>query len=96
MADDGAVLQATSAGIAPDGSTYVVLRWEAVEGVAGYNLYRQVAGAPERPSGPINGSRPITPPSSVDTISFDRFPCASHQAAASSVPRGSESMVANV
>ena len=68
MADDGALLQATSAGIAPDGSTYVVLRWEAVEGVAGYNLYRQVAGSPERPAGPINGSKPITAPSSARSL----------------------------
>jgi len=68
MAADGALLQATSAGIARDGSTYVVLRWEAVEGVTGYNLYRQVAGEPEHPSGPINGSKPITPPSSAPSL----------------------------
>ena len=65
MADDTALLQATSAGIARDGSTYIVLRWEAVDGVESYNLYRRIAGAPPRPSRPINGSRPITPPSSA-------------------------------
>ena len=64
MADDRALLQATSAGIARDGSTYVVLRWEAVDGVQGYNLYRRIADAPPRRSRPINGSRPIAPPSS--------------------------------
>src|SRR5690349_19542278 len=68
MADDGALLQATSAGIARDGSTYVVLRWEAVEGVAGYNLYRWIAGEPAGPSGPINGSKPITPASSARSL----------------------------
>jgi hypothetical protein len=40
MADNAALLQATSGGIARDGSTYVVLRWEAVGGIEGYNLYR--------------------------------------------------------
>jgi hypothetical protein len=62
--DDTALLQATSAGIGQDGSTYVVLRWEAVKGVEGYNLYRRIAGAPQRESRPINGSTPITTPSS--------------------------------
>lgn len=64
MADDAAVLHATSAGIAPDGSTYVLLRWEAYEGATGYNLYRQVAGRPTKVGKPINGSMPITPPDS--------------------------------
>jgi hypothetical protein len=64
MADDGALLQATSAAIAPDGSTYVVLRWEAVDGLRAYNLYRRIAESPPRESPPINGDRPITPPSS--------------------------------
>jgi hypothetical protein len=65
MADETALLQATSAGTAQDGSTYVVLRWESVDGVAGYNLYRRTAGAPVRASRPINGNTPIVPPSSV-------------------------------
>jgi len=65
MADDSALLQATSAGIAPDHSTYVVLRWEAVEDVEGYNLYRRLADAPRRRSRPINGTTPIAPPSSA-------------------------------
>ena len=64
MADESALLQATSAGVAKDGSTSVVLRWEAVDEVAGYNLYRRVEGAPDRPGRPINGSTPITPPTS--------------------------------
>jgi hypothetical protein len=65
MANDRALLQATSAGIAGDGSTYVVLRWEAIDGVEGYNLYRRIAGSQSRPARPINGRRPITPPSSA-------------------------------
>src|SRR5206468_84760 len=65
MADDAALLQITSAGIARDRSTYVVLRWEAVDGVEGYNLYRRIADAPRRTSRPINGSTPIAPPSSA-------------------------------
>jgi len=65
MEDHSALLQATSAGIARDGSTYVVLRWEAVDDVEGYNLYRRIADAPPRKSRPINGSTPITPPSSA-------------------------------
>ena len=46
MADEAALLQATSAGVAKDGSTYVVLRWEAVDDAVGYNLYRSVEGEP--------------------------------------------------
>jgi hypothetical protein len=64
MADEAALLQATSAGVAKDGGTYVVLRWEAVDEVVGYNLYRRVDGAPARKTRPINGSTPITPPTS--------------------------------
>jgi hypothetical protein len=65
MANDAALMQATSAGIGRDGSTYVLLRWEAVDDVTGYNLYRRVDGAPARESRPINGSSPIRPPSSA-------------------------------
>jgi len=61
MVDD-AVLHATSSGVADDGSTYVVLRWEAVDDADGYNLYRRQADAPDRWGKPINGSTPITPP----------------------------------
>lgn len=64
MADRAALLQATSAGVAQDGTTYVVLRWEAADEVVGYNLYRRVAGAPPRETRPINGRTPITPPTS--------------------------------
>src|SRR5450830_1033118 len=38
----------------------------------------------------------MSPLASVQTMSLERLPCASHQAAASSVSRGSESIVANV
>ena len=65
MADSSTLVQATSAGIERDGSTYVVLQWEAVHGVAGYNLYRRPAEGPARTSRPINGSKPIVPPSSA-------------------------------
>jgi len=65
MANDAALMEATSAGIGRDGSTYVLLRWEAVDDVTGYNLYRRVDGAPARESRPINGSSPIRPPSSA-------------------------------
>ncbi|MEY2444362.1 MAG: hypothetical protein QOE00_942 [Ilumatobacteraceae bacterium] len=65
MADD-AVLHATSADVADDGSTYVVLRWEAVDDASGYNLYRRgadiVDDARDRWGKPINGATPITPP----------------------------------
>src|SRR3954468_18209234 len=61
MADD-ALLYATSAGVAEDGSTYVALRWEAVDAAAGYNLYRRPADGPDRWGKPINGTTPITPP----------------------------------
>jgi hypothetical protein len=63
MANDAALVQATSAGIGRDGSTYVLLQWEAVDDVTGYNLYRRVA--PARESRPVNGSSPIRPPSSA-------------------------------
>jgi len=64
MADEAAILQATAAEVAKDGSTYVVLRWEAVDDVVGYNLYRSVDGEPQGESRPINGNTPITPPTS--------------------------------
>ena len=55
MADSSTLVQATSAGIERDGSTYVVLQWEAVHGVAGYNLYRRPAEGPARTSRPSGG-----------------------------------------
>ena len=61
MADEAAILQATAAEVATDGSTSVVLRWEAVDEVVGYNLYRSVEGMPPSETRPINGSSPITP-----------------------------------
>ncbi|MEO8751296.1 MAG: hypothetical protein ABI624_01325 [Casimicrobiaceae bacterium] len=60
--DDDALLHATSAGVADDGRTYVVLRWEAVADAAGYNLYRRPIDDPGRLGKPINGATPITPP----------------------------------
>lgn len=68
MANDAALAQATSAGIGRDGSTYVLLRWEAVDDVTGYNLYRRVDGTPARESPPINGSSPIRPPLSAQQL----------------------------
>ncbi len=73
MAEE-AVLQATSAEIAPDGSTYVVLRWEAVEEAAGYNLYRSVEGAPPGETPPINGKTPITTPKAWVVIAASGTP----------------------
>jgi len=59
---DHALLHATSAGVAYDGSTYVVLRWERVDDAAGYNLYRRPKDGPDGWGKPINGAKPITPP----------------------------------
>ena len=64
MTDELALLQATSAGIGDDGSTYVVLRWEAVNGIVGYHLYRRIAGGSPGRLRPINGKKPITAPTS--------------------------------
>ena len=64
MADEAAILQATAAGIAEDGTTSVILRWEAVDDVVGYNLYRSLEGAPPSDTLPINGNTPIAPPTS--------------------------------
>ena len=55
------LLQATSAGIAKDGTTYVVLQWEAAPDVVGYNVYRYVEGEDPGRSRPINGKSPISP-----------------------------------
>ena len=68
MADDAALVMATSAGIERDGSTYVVLEWESVGDVTGYNLYRRIDGAPARPSRPINGATPIRPPATARAL----------------------------
>lgn len=65
MDHEAALLQATSAGVAEDGSTYVVLRWEAVDDVVGYHLYRRVEGTTPRATRPINGKLPIAPPTSA-------------------------------
>ncbi len=64
MADRAVLLQATSAGVAHDGTSYVVLRWEAADEVVGYNLYRRVEGTQPRETRPINGRTPIAPPTS--------------------------------
>jgi hypothetical protein len=65
---DAALLHAASAGLDRKGGTYVLLRWEAVEGVDGYNLYRRRDGTPRRRSRPINGRTPIRPPRSARRI----------------------------
>jgi hypothetical protein len=62
MANEAAILWATSAGTQRGGTTYVVLQWEAADDVDGYNLYRRLADAPPRRSRPINGSTPIRTP----------------------------------
>jgi hypothetical protein len=60
-----ALLHATSAGVVDDGSTFVVLRWELVDDAAGYNLYRRLSDGPDRWGKPINGTKPIAPPSNA-------------------------------
>ena len=62
---DRALFQATSAEIAKDGTTFVVLRWENVGEAVGYNIYRRTAA--EIPTGsphPINGRSPVRVPRS--------------------------------
>ena len=62
---DRALFQATSADIAPDGTTFVVLRWENVGEAVGYNIYRRPAAeSPGRPLRPINGATPVRVPQS--------------------------------
>lgn len=66
---DHALLHATSARVADDGSTYVVLRWEKVDDAAGYNLYRRPTDGPEGFGKPINGAKPITLPGTASELS---------------------------
>ena len=44
MVDDIALLQPTSDGIAADGTTRIVLRWETVGQAIGYRLHRRTPG----------------------------------------------------
>jgi hypothetical protein len=64
MADERAILQVTSV-VEDGGAASVVLRWEAVDGVVGYNLYRRRAEERQGSGRRINGERPITLPSSA-------------------------------
>jgi fibronectin type 3 domain-containing protein len=66
MAGDTALLKATSAGVGTDGATFVVLRWEAVDGMIGYLLYRRRNGGAL--TGPIGGVNPIRMPSSANEL----------------------------
>jgi hypothetical protein len=65
MTDDLALLQATSAGVATDGTTFVVFGWEAVDGIVGYHLLRRTVGGSSGPLRRVNGQKPITPPTSA-------------------------------
>jgi hypothetical protein len=60
-----AILQSTSAGIASDLTTFVVLRWERVDGVVGYRLYRAEAGSVGGRSRLISGRTPVGVPQSA-------------------------------
>src|SRR5688572_16355497 len=61
---DSVLFQATSAAIAQDGSTFVVLRWENVPDAVGYNILRRPAAqTTERPRR-INGRNPVRVPQS--------------------------------
>jgi hypothetical protein len=62
MADDIALLQATSDGIAADGTTRIVLRWETVGEAVGYRLRRRTPGGP---SIVLGGADPIRLPQSA-------------------------------
>lgn len=63
MAD--ALLQATSAGIAADGTTFVVLRWETVGEATGYALYRRLETDPPDGARRTGGRTPIRIPQSA-------------------------------
>ena len=62
MVDDIALLQATSDGIAADGTTRIVLRWETVGEAIGYRLRRRTPGGP---SIVLGGADPIRLPQSA-------------------------------
>ncbi len=56
------ILGATSENIAvPQGKTVVVLYWQPVAGMVGYNLYRSARGVIATNAAPINGDEPIAP-----------------------------------
>ncbi|NQX13466.1 hypothetical protein HQQ80_17705 [Microbacteriaceae bacterium VKM Ac-2855] len=55
MADDIALLQTTSSEVGPDGVASVVLRWESVGEVVGYQLRRRPIGAPASEAVPVGG-----------------------------------------
>lgn len=61
MDNQSVLLQVNSVGIAKDGTTYVVLQWEAASDVVGYNIYRRIEGEEPGESKPINGRTPVTP-----------------------------------
>lgn len=61
-------LYVTSAGIDSRGNTTVVLYWNPVEGITGFNLYRKEKGAASYPSLPINGKTPISTVKTCDEL----------------------------
>jgi fibronectin type 3 domain-containing protein len=52
-------LRATSAAINSKGETYIVLYWDSVSDVSGYNLYRKGKRDTAYPKFPVNGNKPI-------------------------------------
>jgi len=60
--EEKSVLNATSAGIDPNGKTYIVLYWKELSGIKGYNLYLSGARTP------INGSKLISPVQTCDEL----------------------------
>lgn len=65
MSDDIALLKATSAGIAADGTTLIVLRWESVGEAIGYRLVRRT---PDGPAVTLGGPDPIRLPRSAQEL----------------------------
>lgn len=64
----GDVLYATSSGIDRTGKTFIVLYWNPVEGVKGYNLYRMKKGERKFPKKPINGKKLISSVKTCDEL----------------------------
>ncbi|GLI03375.1 fibronectin type III domain-containing protein [Phytohabitans aurantiacus] len=60
----GSLVHVTSAGIAADGSTFTVVRWEVVDDAEGYNVYRRPAAGPVSWGPPLNGTTTVRVPSS--------------------------------
>ncbi len=63
-----ALLQATSAGIAAEGTTFIVLRWETVGEAVGYALYRRFETETPDDALRIGGNTPIRVPQSAGEL----------------------------